>query len=228
MIEQVDNNLAAWVRDVLKGVTVSLAAPDDSHEGIGISLYLLEFAQSPVLRGGPKRLPLQFSLRYLVTSWAEETADAHRAIGQLIFAAMEHPEYQIDFEPAPVALWSAFGISPRPSVILTAPVRLERPEPVVPVVRVPPIVKGAPVVSFFGRVLGPDDIPLANIAVEFPPLQLSTRTDNKGYFKFSGIPGGSDAVQLRLKGKGKVLDIEVKPASSAENPAVINWDVLAK
>jgi hypothetical protein len=171
---------------------------------------------------------LQISLRYLVTVWGEETADVHRTLGQLIFAEMDHPEYQVDLEPAPVALWTAFGISPRPSFILTAPARLDRAEPDSPLVRVPPVVKGTPVVSFFGRVLGPEAIPLANIAVEFPSLQLTTRTDHKGFFKFAGIPGDSDSVQLRLKGKGKVLDIEVGSSSSAENPAVITWDVLEK
>lgn len=227
MIEQVDKRLVAWMRDVLNGVTISLAPPNDTQSGNGVSLYLLEFAQSPALRGGPKRPPLQFSLRYLVTAWAEEAADAHRTLGQIIFAAMDHPDYQVDLEAVPLTLWTAFGISPRPAFIITAPVRLERVEPELPLVRVPPVVQGTPVVSFFGRVLGPQDIPLANIAVEFTPLQLSTRTDNKGYFHFAGIPGGSDSVQLRLKGKGKVLDIAVKPSSSAENPAVIHWDVLA-
>ncbi len=228
MIEQVDKHLVAWVQDVLNGITVSLSPPNDPQKGHSISLYLLEFAQSPALRGGPKRPPLRFSARYLVTAWSKDTAEAHNSIGKLIFAAMEHPDYQIDLEPVPVTLWSAFGIPPRPAFILTAPVLFERPEPDLPLVRVPPVVQGAPVVSFFGRVLGPEDIPLANIAVEFPPLQLSTRTDNKGFFKFAGIPGSSDSIQLRLKGKGKVLDIEVKPASSADDPAVINWDVLSK
>jgi hypothetical protein len=228
MIEQVDKRLAEWMRDVLKGVTISLAPPNNTEKGSGVSLYLLEFAQSPALRGGPKRPPLQFSLRYLVTAWAEEAADAHRTLALLIFAAMDHPEYQVDLEAVPLALWTAFGITPRPAFILTAPVRLDRIEPELPIVRVPPVVQGTPVVSFFGRVLGPEEIPLANIAVEFPPLQLSTRTDGKGYFHFAGIPGGSDTVQLRLKGKGKILDIDVKPSSSAEKPAVIHWDLLAQ
>ena len=228
MIEQVDKRLTEWMRDVIKGKTISLAPPNDTEKGSGISLYLLEFAQAPALRGGPKRPPLQFSLRYLVTTWAEEAADAHHTLGQLIFAAMEHPDYQVDLEAVPLALWTAFGIAPRPAFILTTPVRLDRVEPELPVVRVPPVVQGTPVVGFFGRVLGPEDIPLANIAVEFPALQLSTRTDGKGYFHFAGIPGGTDSVQLRLKGKGKVLDIDVKPSSSAENPAVIHWDVLAQ
>jgi hypothetical protein len=116
MIEQVDNSVVSWARDVLKDVTITLSPPDDVHEGAGVSIYLLEFAKSTVMRGGPKRLPLEFSLRYLVTAWAEETAESHHALGQLIFAALEHPEYQIDFDPVPVALWSAFGIAPRPAI----------------------------------------------------------------------------------------------------------------
>jgi hypothetical protein len=226
MIDQVDKDLVAWMQDVLDDVPISLAPPNDSQKGHGISVYLLEFAQSTVLRGGPKRPSLQFSLRYLVSAWAEDTADAHRSLGNLIFAAMEHPTYQLDFEPLPMELWTAFGILPRPSIILTAPARLDRLEPELPVVRVPPVVQGTPVVGFFGRILGPEDIPLANIAVEFPPLQLNTRTDNKGYFHFAGIPGGKKSIQLRLKGKGKILDIDVQPSSSAENPTIIHWDVL--
>ncbi|HZH77837.1 MAG TPA: hypothetical protein VEY88_17555, partial [Archangium sp.] len=41
---------------------------------------------------------------------------AHHVLGQLVFAAMEEPEFEVDLAPLPVALWSALGVPPRPAL----------------------------------------------------------------------------------------------------------------
>ncbi len=114
MIDQVDGRLEDWIGTVLEGTNVSLAAPSGTETGRGIGLYLMELMHTPPPRGA-RRPPLQISLRYLVTTWAEKSEEAHRMLGELVFAAMEHPEFEVERDPVPVTLWTALGVAPRPS-----------------------------------------------------------------------------------------------------------------
>ncbi len=137
MIEQVDDQLRDWVANVVGHVPVSLELPGNwQTDGQGISLYLLELVEYPSLRGAQVP-PLQLSLRYLLTTWARELETAHHWLGQLVFAAMAQPGFDVELGPVPAATWSAFGLAPRPSFFLRVPLRQERPSPAMPTVRVP-------------------------------------------------------------------------------------------
>ena len=228
MIEQVDGRLKDWVQSILNGTTLSLAPPGQVQKGSGVSLYLLELVDKPPLRGGPDKPPLQLSLRYLVTTWAATPEEAHQALGQLVFATMDHGEFEVELEPISANTWAAFGIIPQPAFVLCVPLRLERPKPVIPPVRTPPVVQGAPVTTMFGLLLGPGDIPVARARVEFPSLQRSTNTDDKGRFHFVGVPSEPVSKQLCIKAKGKIIDVVVEEATTKEEPAVIQVDLLAK
>ncbi|MCI0394188.1 MAG: Pvc16 family protein [Chloroflexi bacterium] len=228
MIEQVDKDLKSWVQAILNEIDLSLAPPGPAQPGRGVNLYLLELASAPPLRGGHSRPPLQFSLRYLVTAWAEEAEEAHQALGRLIFAAMENPKFEVELEPVPVETWLALGVKPQPSFILRVPLRLERPEPEVPLVRTPPVVQGVPVTTLHGVLLAPGDIPLAGASVELLSLQLTTRTDSKGRFHFVAVPAEPVTKQLRVKAKGELFDVEVKLPAPEDKPAVVYCDILKK
>src|SRR2546421_5963544 len=137
MIDQVDRRLADWIAGTLdKKVEVSLAPPSEQATGQGVGLYLLELISNPLPRG-MRRPPLQLMLRYLVTTRADKPEEAHRMLGELVVAAMENPEFEVEQESLPVAVWSAFGIVPRPAFVLRVPFRHERPERLAPRVRQP-------------------------------------------------------------------------------------------
>ncbi|MCU0518329.1 MAG: DUF4255 domain-containing protein, partial [Oscillatoria sp. Prado101] len=82
----------------------------------------------PPLRGS-QRTPLQAAARYLVTTWAGTPEDAHRLLGDLLFAAMDSAAFQAELNPLPAAAWTAFGLPPQPSFVLRVPLQIARPQP---------------------------------------------------------------------------------------------------
>jgi hypothetical protein len=224
VIDQTDGRLVDWVAHVAEGATISLSPPNDSHTGRGVSLYLLEFIPQPP-SGNARRLPLQLALRYLVTTWADTPEEAHRLLGNLVFAAMESAEFQVELEPFPITAWTAFHVIPRPAFVLRVPLRLERPEPPTKLVRKPMVLKTVVASSLHGVVLTPDDVPLAGATVELPALQLTEHTDANGHFRFAAVPAQPHPRQLRIKAKGRELDVTIEQPGSEHEPLVIRFDI---
>jgi hypothetical protein len=225
MIDQVDQRLKDWVSGVLGATEVSLAAPSQAESGQGVGLYLMELVQTPAPRS-VRRPPLQISLRYLVTAWAEEYEKAHRMLGVLMFAAMENSEFEVEQDPVPVSLWVALSVRPRPSFVLRLPLRRERPEPHVPLVRLPLVIKGSPMAGLHGLVLGPGDMPVMGARVEVPALQLSTHTDPDGRFHFSAVPTDPPVKLLMVRAKGQELSIKIDEAVGFDEPLLIRLQGL--
>lgn len=221
MIDETDRRLTTWIGGILDQANVSLAPPAATESGKGVGLYLLELLQSQPPRG-TRRPPLLMTLRYLVTTHAPKPEDAHQMLGALVVAALQDPEFEVEQEPLPVALWSALGVGPRPSFVLRVPLRVDRPEKLAPLVRQPLIVKQLPLRGFAGRVLGPDDIPIMNARVELPALDLFTSTDSKGRFHFAAIPDAPGSRQLRVRAKGQEFSINTEQAEADNEPLVIH------
>jgi len=227
MFEQTDERLAGWIENVVGPVEVSLAPPADGQSGRGISLYLFELADKPPPRG-IRRTPLQLILRYLITTWAESPQEAHRLLGELVFAALDDPDMDVDLSPLGAAMWRALGIAPRPALVLNVPVRQERPEPPTKLVRAPMVLHVSPTTQFAGSLVTPDGVPLAGAVVEYVSLHRTTRTDADGRFAFANIPAGSDPLELRVKVKGREFVIAVDQSSTDQQPLVIEFDPLEK
>ncbi len=223
MIDQVDTHVSEWIKGILSDINVSLAAPKPSQTDRGVSLYLLELKDKPAPRSNT-RPPLQIELRYLITAWANEPEQAHSLLGQLIFAAMGNTDFEVDLEPLPAATWTAFGVPPQPSFILVVPLRQDRPEPATKLVRKPMVLQTSSIVSLRGVVLGPEDTPIVNARVEIPMLQLYELTDTRGRFRFASVPDNPRKKLLRVRAKGRALDVNVEPTDS--EPVVIHFDVF--
>jgi hypothetical protein len=224
MAEEFDERMASWVTGELQGVDVSLASPGVQRTGRGVGMYLLEVRQSPTPSTN-KRSPLQLSLRYLVTAWSDKPEDAHEILVQLIFAAMENKDFQVELESIPLNAWNAFGVAPQPSFVLSVPLRKERPEPDTKLVRQPMKVQAMPMMSFHGVLLGPEDVPLSDCRVEVPTLDLSTSTDHKGRFCFPGMPAiGTKKLLVKAKGRELAFDSEENHPDSGA-PLVIHFSL---
>jgi hypothetical protein len=221
MIDQIDRRLAAWIGGILDQVDVSLAPPEAAETARGVGLYLMELVQSPPARG-TRRPPLMMTLRYLVTTQAAKPEDAHQMLGDLVVAALENPEFEVEQEPLPLALWTSLGIAPRPSFVLRVPFIHERPEKLAPLVRKPIVIKHLALRSLEGQILGPEDTPLMNARVELPALELFTTTDSKGRFHFSSVPAMPGARLLRVRAKGQEFSINTEQAGSEDDPLVIH------
>lgn len=167
---------------------------------------------------------MQISLRYLVTTWAKNPETAHRWLGRLVFAAMENSEYEVELDPLPYEVWLALGAAPRPAFILKVRIRLERPEPTVPLVRAPLNVQSSPITHLVGRVLGPDNFPIAGARVEILSLQQVEHTDSKGWFRFGAVPSGFRPASLKLTAKGRQFDVALLHADASDKSLLIRFD----
>jgi hypothetical protein len=222
MIDQVDNELKGWIDTVLNGKVASLAPPSASQVGRGVSVYLLDLVNTPVQREA-KRSWLEISLRYLITTWAEDPLEAHRLLGELLFAGMEHAGYEVEQTYVPVDLWRAFNVQPRPGFFLRVPMRKTLPERKAKPVR-KLVAEVSPTKAVYGTVLGPDDIPLSGALVEMPALNLSTRSDHKGQFQFAMVPAESRAGLLRVRAKGRELAISAAELRWGDEPVIIRFE----
>jgi hypothetical protein len=225
MIDQVDRRLKEWTESVVEGVSFSLEPPTGSQTESGVSFYLLELVENAPARTNTPT-PLQFSLRYLVSTWAGEPEEAHRLLGELVFAAMENAEFEVELEPLDPTAWVALGVAPRPSFVLRVPLRKERPQPPVKRVRAPLVVQVTPVINLHGVVLGPNDVPVPGAAVSIPGLHVSTRTDTQGRFSFQTVPGSHGGSKLHVRARGREISVTVAEETSREAPFVIRFDTF--
>jgi hypothetical protein len=224
MIDQVDEGLRSWVQTVLPGAEVHFDAPSSTPPTPGVTMYLLHLRPRPAPRG-TTRPPLQLTLCYLVTVWAPELGETHRRLGELVFAAMSRDDVEVDLEPLQGSDWAAFGTPPRPSFVLRVPLRKEVAQPAAKYVRGPLLVSSTNIASLYGRVVGPGDLPIPDALVELPSLELSERTDPRGYFRFASVPADPPAV-LRVRAKGREVRVPVERPTSPGEPVVIHLELL--
>jgi hypothetical protein len=222
VIERVDQELKAWATEVLPGTEVSFEPPAAAPDA-DIGLCLIELADLPPARGHG-RAPLQVRLGYLVTASADTASEAHRRLGELLFAAMDHPDYEVCFLEASWPYWLAAGVAPRPGFILTLPLRRERPVAPAPSVTEPLVLRRASITQLEGVVLGPGEVPISDAFVELTALNVATRSDGRGRFRFAAIPAGMTA-QVRVLAKAREFSFSVDPSTS--EPVALRLD-LAK
>ena len=225
MINEVDQRLMEWIGTVVTDIEVSLFPPKDMGDKKVVGLYLKDILPSAPAHG-TRRPPLQVLLCYLITSWAKNPMDAHHMLGQLLFAALEHPEYEVDLEPIPAEVWTAFGTQPCPSFMLRLPLRFERPDETIHLVRSPVEVKKSPISSMYGVVMGPGDTPLSNARVELPSNSLVARTDANGRFSFPAVPVKPEIKKVRILARGRELFTKVDQTAMKQKPLIIHFDVL--
>jgi hypothetical protein len=223
VIDQTDGRLRDWVEEVDPDADVSLEPPSGDRPGRGVGLYLLGIGERPPPRGAD-RPPLQLWLRYLVTTWAEQPEEAHRLLLDLVFAAMEGSDMEVDLRDEPPDLWAALGAAPQPSFVLRLPVRRERPVAPAPPVLWPLRIEGASPITLEGFVIGPREIPIVGASVGIPAIQQETTTDRRGRFRFPRVPGPPVRTELVIRAKGRSVSVTAKPEPG--KPIVIPFDPL--
>jgi len=217
--------LRAWVASVDPAATLTLEPPGDARSGHGVSAYLLEIAPGAPPRSST-RPPLQLWLRYLVTTWADDPAVARQLLMDLAFAALGTADLDVLPDPISPELWTAMGAVPRPSFILRAAVRRDRPEVIAPRVLVPLVVETGRFTSVEGVVLGPNEVALADAEIDVVGLDRGTRTDGRGRFHLARLPGDPVASRLRVRAKGVEVVVAVPADPTLAQDMVIHLDPL--
>lgn len=225
MIHLIDQNLKAWVQQVLGDINVSFAVPrDNSSDSISsqeVGIYLLKLVHRPAATSS-YALPLEISLHYLITTWANTIETAHQLLGELVFAALENPEFEVQLEPPPIETWIALSRTPRPCFVLSIPLKRDRPQRITPLVRTAPVLQSSPMQALEGIVMGQDDIPIAGAYVEIPTLRRTTETDTQGRFSFTAIAVHPPIKQLFVRTKGRRFSVPLESTIANQEPLVIH------
>lgn len=226
MIERIGQEIRDWIGSIVTGAEVALGLPSDDAQSAQIGLYLMDLSQSNCARVG-KLPPFQINLRYLVTVRSPREEEAHRLLGDLIFAALqkpekEPPEFEVVVEPLPVEAWAVLGAAPQPSFFLRAPLRRERPDKAAPMVKEPVVLQPSPMRALSGVVCEAGGTPIMGARVELLTLGITTRTDASGRFRFAGVPSNGQ-LKLLAQAKGQTKEIEY---SVGDEPLEIRLHLL--
>jgi hypothetical protein len=222
VFDDTSDMLVRWAREVVGDAAVHLGPPPPFTPGHGVAIRLLDITPQPVPRERRYRR-LHASLRYLVTAWADDDATAHRLLGRLTFAAMQHPTIELRPEPPPVALWQALGLAPRPGLLLECRAFHDMPEDddSIPVRRT--IFASTPDARLDGRVVGADGRPVDRATVAVPKYHLRAETDDAGRFHLPPLPRNERAT-LVVHANGQQQAIDLVNAGGRSAGVVIQLD----
>jgi hypothetical protein len=201
MIHDVDRDLASWVSSVAGDVDVIHDRPrDDVLDRPTVFVYLLALDHAlPTQRS--ERRPLEISLRYMLTTGGADVEQAHRLLATLVFAALERADVHVDLTPLAPELWAAFGVAPRPTLILRRALIVERPARVGRV-RSPAEINLTPARGLRGVVLTKAGVPVPHARVELPALKVSAYSGIDGWFDLGVVPEAAHDAPLRVVAKG--------------------------
>ncbi|MEU7803467.1 carboxypeptidase regulatory-like domain-containing protein [Micromonospora arborensis] len=211
-IETATAELAAWLTSSA-GEPVPIGPPRACDDAAGLTLWPLELRPARQTRSsGAVREPYRFTVRYLLCV----TGPGGLArLDRVLTAATSDGSYPVVLAAGEAALWTAFGTAPRPALLIDVPAQVDHPTPAAPPVLQPLRLRQLEVRALTGRVVGPEDQPLAAMRVELPSTGSATRTDPEGRFLIVGVPHDPEhpsPVRLRLTGRGLVLTADVDPA----------------
>ena len=121
-----------WIREVT-GAPVWLEAPR-AHQERGVGLHLLSVSERTAERQ-TRRSSVELRLTYLIMVWGHDVSEEHVLLGQLVEAALNHPAWELGLPGLEPSVWTAFDLSPRPSLLIHVPVLWERPVKFAPAVQ---------------------------------------------------------------------------------------------
>ncbi|MFG3684630.1 carboxypeptidase regulatory-like domain-containing protein [Micromonospora sp. NPDC047740] len=210
-IEAAVADLAAWLTGAA-GDPVPVGPPrDDPADGLTVWPLELRPARQTVGSGGARE-PYRFVVRLLVSGAGPA---ALPALDRVLAAAATAGTPEVVLTAGDPALWRAFGVAPRPALLVDVPAQIVRPQPPAPPVRHPLRLRQLDMLTLDGRVVGPERQPLAAMRVEVVGTPYATQTDHAGRFRLVGVPHDPDApgrpVRIRLIGRGRTLTADLDP-----------------
>lgn len=177
----------------------------------GVNLHLLSIAPHvQATTRVERRTESQIVLRYLATSWAEQSDTAESLLCTLAFQLLGRgasgpdgrSEIVVEATPPPFEVLAALGLPPRPALMLGLPLVHVEVAQAARRVAHPPIVRSEVSGTLWGILLGPDDSPIAAAQVEFPAFGRVTETDPAGQFRFTSVPADLADQTIRVRARG--------------------------
>lgn len=232
LLTDADAEIRAWLERAAGDAPVEIGPPgtseDTDGDGARLAMYLL--ALEPVPKVANDRhfpVPVVIRLRYLVAPSAPDHPSRLELLDRVLAAVHDDPpphHLDAEFTPAPTEVWSDFDARPRPALSLQVTARGVRAPVETGLVRQPLRVVEAGIRGLRGRVLGPEDIPLAGAEVAVAATGASTRTASNGSFLLPTVPDAPEPIRLSVRAKGRTFSVDVEPADVES--LVIRCDLL--
>lgn len=211
-VDQATGTLLAWIASVLPGTSTAVKSASDVTEATGAVLRLVDVV--PVAVPRVEHAPLVVRLDYLVTLHFEDPLAEHRALGELVFAAMARSDIELPNADS-TAVRERLKLPPSTSLALSMRLPRERPEQQHPLVRkLPVVIRAATVSALEGVVLGPNDFPIMAALVEIPALHLSELTGPQGRFRFEAVPASAKTVRVSARKQRAKIEVDAVPGQS--------------
>jgi hypothetical protein len=160
-------------------------------------------------------------VRHLVLA-AGPDQSATRLLDRVLIAAVQTGAPEVRLGPLPPELWLALGLAPRPALLFDVAARIDRTVPAPPLVRSPLRIEESAIRGLSGTIIGPHDIPMADLRVEIAATGAYAQTNSRGEFGFSNVPA-QDRTRLRIVGKGRRYETEVD--SRGTDHPIIRFDL---
>lgn len=183
--------LQEWLGSIAPGIPVSLAIGPTSDANRGIAIRLVEVAPR-VVPLSPGHRSSAIALDYLVTVGIEDAQQAHAALAEIAFAALDSGSFELVAGRSVAELCAASGIALVPGLVLRTELRRDVPVRLAPLVREAPKPSLEPLVQARGRVVGPGNFPIAGALVTIAGSSRCCTTGPDGRFRFA-IPAGQPA-----------------------------------
>jgi hypothetical protein len=189
-----------WIRSVLPDVP-TVARPLGAREReSGIDLRLIRAAPRTTARAAEQ--PTTLDLDYLITIQMVDAAAEQHALVELLFAAAARHDSEVVSDQSGAELCASLGIPVATGFVLRTPlVRIPARHPAQRW-RVPLVVHSAELGVIEGRVLGPQDAPIAGAVITAAGLSAMARSDHDGHFRMVGMPTIARGVQLTARARG--------------------------
>lgn len=226
MLHRVDRDVRTWAQEVMGDVSVQLGPPAAGDAPEGISIYLYSLTQRPPERTR-RRTSYSLEVRYVVTSRSEEPERAHEWLGDLLYAAMIHPDFEVGYLEGSDRLWSQLGVPPQPAFILRAIARSELPMQRAPLVDRSRIEVGA-MHRVHGAVIGPGEKPIGDARVRLSNGRQLAVSDSRGRFHVD-LPALADAALKLIVVAGEQqqdVEVVVDGTHAQDNPLIVRFESM--
>ena len=202
--ENTTTDLVEWIRSVVPDVPTASRPLGARERTNGVDVRLLRVAPRPPAR--TTQPPSIVDLDYLITvQMANADAEQH-ALVELMFAAIERHECEILTDRSAAELCVSLGIPAAVGFVLRTPLVRLPARHAAKRVRAPLLVHTTAMGVIEGRVVGPEDIPIAGAVISAPGLPNTARTDHEGHFRMSGMPNTASGVKLVARARGAEAD----------------------
>lgn len=187
MIDDIDQKLKEWVTTIIDGeFDVSFDHPGIKKTGSVVSIYLFNIENAIQRSSNARNIPMQLTLSYLLTVHTEDPIAGHRYLGDLLYAAKSHTDYEVEFQPVSSLFWQAFGTPPLPHFCIRVQVSMSRETVDVPRIKIPPRVEIGSMISIKGCILDSgNQLPIPNAKVTLLNTKTMANTNTHGYFSIS-------------------------------------------